>query len=47
VDCSSDTKLHGSVALMRQNKNKRLYNLHLEHKVDDQAEPLKVVYEIP
>lgn len=47
VDCSTDTKLHGTVSMTRQQKNKRLYNLNLTHSVDDQAEPLKVTYEIP
>ncbi len=47
VDCSTDTKLHGTVSMVRQDKNKRLYNLQLTHQVDEEGEPLKVVYEIP
>lgn len=47
VECTTDTKLHGTVSMTRQEKNKRLYNLNLEHSVDDQPEPLKVTYEIP
>jgi protein arginine N-methyltransferase 1 len=47
VDCSTDTRLHGTVSMTRQGKNKRLYNLNLQHSVDDQTEPLKVTYEIP
>jgi protein arginine N-methyltransferase 1 len=47
VDCTTDTRLHGTVSMTRQEKNKRLYNLNLTHQVDDQAEALKVVYEIP
>lgn len=47
VDCSTDTKLHGTVSMTRQDKNKRLYNLNLVHQVDSEGEPLKVTYEIP
>lgn len=47
VDCSTDTKLHGTVSMTRQDKNKRLYNLHLTMKVDDREEVVKGTYEIP
>ena len=47
IDCSTDTKLHGSVEMIRQEKNKRLYNLRLASRVDDMAEPNVGVYEIP
>lgn len=46
VDCSLDTRIHGSVSMLRQEKNKRLYNLHLEVAVDD-IESKSFVYEIP
>ena len=46
IDCSSDTKLHGSIAMVRQEKNKRLYNLKLENSVDDLQATLGI-YEIP
>jgi hypothetical protein len=41
-----DTSLHGTIAMVRQEKNKRLYNLRLESKVDD-LEGTVGVYEIP
>ena len=46
VDCSMDTRLHGTVEMFRQVKNKRLYNLALEYAVDD-SEVVKALYEIP
>lgn len=46
VDCTSDTKLHGTVEMVRQEKNKRLYNLKLEMAVDD-LPPVVGIYEIP
>ena len=46
VECAPDTRLHGTVAMLRQDKNKRLYNLHLVTKVDD-GEPIAALYEIP
>lgn len=46
VDCTPGTQLHGRVAMVRQDKNKRLYNLDLTLAVDDQAEE-KFLYEIP
>jgi type I protein arginine methyltransferase len=46
IDCTSDTKISGSVAMPRQDKNKRLYNLNLTVQVDDRdAHSFK--YEIP
>lgn len=47
VDCSLGTKLHGTVSMTRQDKNKRLYNLNLEMQVDDETTVLKQAYEIP
>ena len=47
IDCSTDTKLHGTVEMIRQEKNKRLYNLRLASRVDDITEPNIGVYEIP
>jgi hypothetical protein len=46
LDVSMDTSLHGTIAMVRQEKNKRLYNLRLESKVDD-LEGTVGVYEIP
>ncbi len=47
IDCSAETKLHGNVSMTRQLKNKRLYDLNLDFKVDDLPEEVKAVYEIP
>lgn len=47
IDCSSETRIHGDLAMLRQERNKRLYNMHIEYKVDDAAEPTKGMYEIP
>jgi hypothetical protein len=41
-----DTKLHGTLEMVRQEKNKRLYNLKLESRVDDLPTTLGI-YEIP
>ena len=46
VDASMDTRLHGTIAMVRQEKNKRLYNLRLEGKVDE-FEAVQGTYEIP
>lgn len=46
IHASIDSKIHGTVAMVRQEKNKRLYNLVLEHCVDD-GDMTKSVYEIP
>jgi hypothetical protein len=46
VDCSSDSKLHGTVSLTRQEKNKRLYNFNIDCKFDDN-QLIKGTYEIP
>jgi hypothetical protein len=46
LDVSLDTLLHGTISMVRQEKNKRLYNLRLESKVDD-LEGTVGVYEIP
>lgn len=47
IDCTPDTHLHGTVSMTRQEKNKRLYSLHLDMLVDDSTEPIKGSYEIP
>lgn len=48
IDCTTDTKLHGTVAMVRQEKNQRLYNLELQMMVDDDTESaVNSVYEIP
>ena len=46
IDASTGTRLHGTIAMVRQEKNKRLYNLRMEGKVDD-SETVQGVYEIP
>ena len=46
VDCTPGTHLHGKVAMVRQEKNKRLYNLVLDVQVDQEGEN-KYIYEIP
>ena len=46
IDCSTDTKLHGVLEMVRQEKNKRLYNLRVANKVDD-CDATVGVYEIP
>lgn len=46
IECTADTRISGVVAMPRQDKNKRLYNLELVVQVDDRdAHQLK--YEIP
>jgi type I protein arginine methyltransferase len=47
VVCESARRLHGTVALVRQQKNKRLYNLVLESKVEGSEDVVNAVYEIP
>jgi type I protein arginine methyltransferase len=46
VDCVPGTIISGQVSLVRQEKNKRLYNMDMTMKVDDHA-PIRGVYEIP
>ena len=46
VDCSGETKLSGTVEMIRQEKNKRLYNLKVVSSTDDGA-PITAIYEIP
>lgn len=46
LHCESETKLHGVVSMLRQEKNKRLYNLHLTFQ-QDEGEAQKGIYEIP
>lgn len=46
VDSSGEMRLHGSVEMIRQDKNKRLYNMRVQHAADD-AESITAVYEIP
>ena len=46
IDASMDTRLHGTIAMVRQEKNKRLYNLRLDGKVDE-FEAVQGTYEIP
>ena len=46
IDCSMDTRLSGNITMLRQTKNKRLYNLELQLKVND-VPLITSVYEIP
>jgi type I protein arginine methyltransferase len=46
IDCTPDTTISGDLALVRQDTNKRLYNLLLSVKVDD-GEAEKFTYEMP
>ena len=46
IDCSGEMRLHGDVTLVRQEKNKRLYNMKINYAADD-AEPASGIYEIP
>ena len=41
-----DTILSGTISMVRQEKNKRLYNLKLESKVDE-SEAVLGIYEMP
>jgi type I protein arginine methyltransferase len=46
IQCQSNTKLHGTTELVRQEKNKRLYDLKMALQVDEET-GIKVKYEIP
>lgn len=46
IDCTPDTEIHGTVALVRQQKNKRLYNVRIVNAVDDGEEKC-LTYEMP
>lgn len=46
IDCTPGTIIKGEVAMVRQEKNKRLYNLELKAQVDD-CKPFQAKYEIP
>ena len=46
IDMSGESKLHGTVEMVRQEKNKRLYNMRVEHAVDD-GQTTTGTYEIP
>lgn len=46
IECTPGTQIRGQVAMIRQEKNKRLYNLHLTVQVDD-GETSSYLYEIP
>jgi type I protein arginine methyltransferase len=48
IEAGPDTLIHGDFEMRRQEKNKRLYNVHLSVKVDDESEPRVVaVWEMP
>lgn len=46
IDCDTDTVLSGQVEMVRQEKNKRLYNIKFSLKQDDEFK-VDAVYEIP
>jgi len=46
IDCSGDSRLHGTVEMVRQTKNKRLYNMKVVSQADDGSR-IEQVYEIP
>ena len=46
VDCSGEMTLHGTVEMVRQEKNKRLYNVRVNSAADDGAS-VTGVYEVP
>jgi protein arginine N-methyltransferase 1 len=46
IDCTPETKLHGNVAMVRQEKNKRLYNMKIDMAVDD-GDSKELIYEVP
>lgn len=46
LDCTPDGRVHGSVEMVRQERNKRLYNMKIISALDDK-QPVAQVYEIP
>lgn len=46
VDCHSDASITGSVAMVRQGQNQRLYNVPFSYKLDN-GEEVSFVYELP
>lgn len=46
INCTPNTVISGDLQMVRQEKNKRLYDMLLTSKVDD-CEPLHAKYEIP
>lgn len=46
IDCQPDVNVSGTVALTRQDKNKRLYDFHVVFSVDD-GDAVTAKYEIP
>lgn len=46
IQCTPGTRINGMVSMIRQQKNKRLYNLDLTMQVDD-SQPQSMLYEIP
>lgn len=47
LDCTPESHIHGTVEMIRQEKNKRLYNMRIESSVDDDIDIVKQIYEIP
>jgi protein arginine N-methyltransferase 1 len=46
IDCSGEMVINGKIEMMRQEKNKRLYNVRLEYAADD-AQTRTGIYELP
>lgn len=47
LDLSSESRVHGTVEMIRQLKNKRLYNMRIVSSVDDSPDVVTQIYEIP
>lgn len=47
IQCTADTVISGSLAMVRQDKNKRLYSLLLDVSVDGKPNDESYRYEIP
>jgi protein arginine N-methyltransferase 1 len=46
IDCSGEMTIHGEIAMTRQEKNKRLYNVKIDYAADD-GENHTGIYELP
>ena len=47
IDTSGDAHIHGHMEMVRQEKNKRLYNVRVSYAHDHDMEPITCIYEIP
>ena len=46
IESSGEMKIHGSIEMIRQEKNKRLYNVKNTYAADDTAS-VTAIYEMP